>query len=676
MKNSLGLSLSKAGAVAREPIAPVVDTITPSTRYTGGGQTVTLGGLGLKSPTGVTVDGVSVTVNSSSWRSLTFTTAAKAAGTYDVVVTNALGSSTPISLTFAVAATCTVTDCSPKYAPTSGGTVVTLTGTFVPEDLACSVGGVDFANGTTAAITYVDATTATIVIPVSAGGYGNRTIWVEMYGSAADLSSTLYLCPVPAITSVDVTTRALAGTGTITVTGTDFRNVTAGGNTGTLGGTAVTLTYVNSTTVTFTAPSHTAGAKDLVITNIGGTSDPLVGAVTYYAAPTIVSSSVAPKTYETASVLTVSDSTSMSGGTLDGTPLTGFSILSPTTVACTFPAKAAGTYDLVLTGHPGGSTPAFSIATVNTTAVLTSSSPTEGPIAGNDAITFTGSRFGNGNVTGGTMGGAAITSFSVVDDTSATGVTPAGTEGTRSIVLTGPAGSSNAINFEYTNAAYTPLDDSPILWLRADLGVTTSMGEVTAWADQSGNGNDFIKGLVGPTVNASNSDFNGVQTLHFAGGVSAESLKSAASITYGAHVTCIVCKTTAGLRLYVRYGSNQLSSVYVGGGPVQIVSGDNTNLDLRAAASFVDHPAYARIVGHRWDGTEAGHILSEDGSDFSMTTYSSSSPSSTPVAGDWYLFSFTATSEYVTGDVAEVVVFPDGTDLTSYLSYANARCGL
>jgi hypothetical protein len=38
-----------------------------------------------------------------------------------------------------------------------------------------------------------------------------------------------------------------------------------------------------------------------------------------------------------------------------------------------------------------------------------------------------------------------------------------------------------------------PLDLSPKLWLAADMGVTQSGGTVSAWADQSGNGNNAVQ---------------------------------------------------------------------------------------------------------------------------------------------------------------------------------------
>ncbi len=49
-----------------------------------------------------------------------------------------------------------------------------------------------------------------------------------------------------------------------------------------------------------------------------------------------------------------------------------------------------------------------------------------------------------------------------------------------------------------------------ILWLRADLGITLAGSKVSAWADQSGNGNDFTQAVDArrPTFTASDANFN------------------------------------------------------------------------------------------------------------------------------------------------------------------------
>lgn len=56
-----------------------------------------------------------------------------------------------------------------------------------------------------------------------------------------------------------------------------------------------------------------------------------------------------------------------------------------------------------------------------------------------------------------------------------------------------------------------------VLWLRADLGITTDGGvptaRVTHWVDQSGNGNNFAAGVTGPIYNASDASFGNKPTI-------------------------------------------------------------------------------------------------------------------------------------------------------------------
>ena len=55
------------------------------------------------------------------------------------------------------------------------------------------------------------------------------------------------------------------------------------------------------------------------------------------------------------------------------------------------------------------------------------------------------------------------------------------------------------------------------LWLRADLGVTTTEGRVTAWTDQSPRGTVFTPSGVGPVAVAQSPDAGDQPVLRFAG---------------------------------------------------------------------------------------------------------------------------------------------------------------
>lgn len=73
----------------------------------------------------------------------------------------------------------------------------------------------------------------------------------------------------PTITSLDVSTGTISGGTAITITGTGFKN----GCTVTFGGSAATsIVVASSTSITCLTPAHSAGAVDVVITNIDSKS--------------------------------------------------------------------------------------------------------------------------------------------------------------------------------------------------------------------------------------------------------------------------------------------------------------------------------------------------------------------------------------------------------------------
>lgn len=652
MKTSLSLSVSSAGGKKRPPIIPVVTAISPSTRYTGGGQSVTLTGTGLKHPTGttVTVGGTSATVVSSSWHSLTFTTPAKTAATYDVVVTNALGSSAPISLTYVAVSTADLTSISPTYGPAAGGTTITATGTFVPEDLAFTVNGIAATS-----VTYVNATTATFVTPAQADANGSYDVVVSMYGvgNTDILGSGFTARRVPVVTSLNVTKGPIAGSTTVQVTGQYFVSATYGTNTVVLDGQDVACTYVSSTRVDFTTPAHAAGAVTLAVRNVGGTSNTLANAFTYYAQPTITASDTSPKTYAQAARLTVSDSTDITGGTLGGTSLTGVSIVDATHVDVTFPAKSAGTYNLVLTGHPGGTTPNFSIATVNTIPVVTSVSPNEGATGGGTSITITGTGFANGNADSSTIGASSVGSFTVVNDTTITGTTPSGSLGAANLVVSGPAGSSSPIT--YTYSGFLPTDIPTLIeWWDPNVNASSALWEGVKGA------HDFEQTTAAsrPTKLTADADLDGNDGFQFDG--SNDFFVTSANITFGKFEIWIVKKSTSTSRLWIRDdgAATIIGYGYQPGGPHGFVKDNGGLRSMVDATSFVANPAAVHLHSHRYDG-HANHVIASNNADYSMSTIVDESPNTASQSGLMWIGSYLGSSEFSAMKVGDIFIFSE-----------------
>lgn len=90
-----------------------------------------------------------------------------------------------------------------------------------------------------------------------------------------------------------------------------------------------------------------------------------------------------------------------------------------------------------------------------------------------------------------------------------------------------------------SSAPFLPTDIPGLrLWLRSDMGLTQATDLATAWADQSGNGNDFASNnpiAGGVQFTASDPDFNGLPSLggtlnvqHFQGPAPVDILGAAA----------------------------------------------------------------------------------------------------------------------------------------------------
>jgi len=132
-------------------------------------------------------------------------------------------------------------------------------------------------------------------------------------------------------------------------------------------------------------------------------------------------------------------------------------------------------------------------------------------------VTFSIASGSSGGVSG-TSGGTTGTSATVLTDASgyATVYYKSGTEGYKINTITATAtATSVAANF----TAFCGVQNGLALWLKADAGVTTgTSGNVTAWADQSSNGNNGT-GPSGrqPLFISSSSPLNGKPVIRFDG---------------------------------------------------------------------------------------------------------------------------------------------------------------
>lgn len=105
-----------------------------------------------------------------------------------------------------------------------------------------------------------------------ADGVWNTAVWnTAVWAQTASPPSTLELTAILPSSGVE------AGGMVVMLVGVDFDN----GATCTIDGNNAPVTYVNSTTLYATVPAGTAGAVDVVVTNLDASTDTLAGGFTY-----------------------------------------------------------------------------------------------------------------------------------------------------------------------------------------------------------------------------------------------------------------------------------------------------------------------------------------------------------------------------------------------------------
>jgi hypothetical protein len=441
--------------------APAVAALGITSGTTAGGTIVSITGSGFTGATGVTfgtVAAASFTINSDT--SITAVSPPQAAGTVDVKVTTPTGASASGSadqFTYNAAPLPTVTALSVATGPTSGGTLVTISGTNL-----AGVNAVHFGSVPATSFTYNADGTVSAVSPPQAAGTVDVTVTTPS-GTSATSSADQFIytnAPAPTVTGVTPNSGTTPGGNQVVITGANFTGASAV----MFGSVAVTSFTVNSdNSITATAPPEAAGTVDVTVTTPSGTS--ATGSADHYtytnvSAPAPAVTAVSPNTGSSAGGQTVTlTGTNFSGATavtFGGTAATSFTINSDTSVTATAPAHSAAVVDIQVTTNNGtsstGSADQFTYLSTPAPTV-TSLGTTSGSTAGGTSVVITGTNF-----TGATavyFGSVAASSFTVNSDTSITAVSPPQAAGQVDVTVTtfsGTSATGSADQFTYTNA--------------------------------------------------------------------------------------------------------------------------------------------------------------------------------------------------------------------------------
>ena len=402
--------------------APTVTTVSLNGGPLAGGRTITLTGTGFYFGATVTLGGstcTSPTVLSDT--SMTCVTPARAAGSVDVVVTNAdTQSGTRVNgYTYRVAPT--VTSVTPIAGSINGGTSLTINGTGFLIGATVTIGGTTCANPN-----MLSSTAITCITRSRVAGLVDVVVTNPDLQTGTGVGQYTYQ-PAPTISNVSPVDGIISGGTTLTLTGTGY----LAGATVNIGPTSCgTVTVVNPTTITCVTNASAFGIYNVVITNFDNQSATALNAFTYRAAPTFTSITPNGGALAGGTLVSIIGSHFYNGSTvtIDGNACTSPSVVSTTLITCTTPTHIAGVVDVVVTNADSQTVTGSGAYTYRPAPIVSGITPSGGLPTGGTNVTITGSNFiATPTVT---IGGVTCPSAVFVDAntiTCQTGISPVGT---------------------------------------------------------------------------------------------------------------------------------------------------------------------------------------------------------------------------------------------------------
>jgi hypothetical protein len=329
-----------------------------------------------------------------------------------------------------------VTSIAPTTGSTTGGTSVTITGTGFS-----AATGVSFGSVPAASFTIVSPTSITAVSPATGAGTVDVTVVDGGGASATTAADQFTFVATPTVTGLSPRSGSPGGGTAVTITGTSLSDATRV----TFGGTAAGFDVNSDTSITAYAPAtEEAGAVDVRVTSIGGTSArSTADRFTYVATRPVVtgvSPDSGPQEGGTEVTITGSNLSGVSDVYFGGVPAS-FWINDDTSITAFPQAASPATVDVTVVAYGLRSVTSAAdhftfLATPQPT--VTGVSPDSGPEAGGTLVTITGTNLTSTLEVD--FGGVAA-QFGVYDDSTLVALSPAGT-GAVDVTVTTDGGTS------------------------------------------------------------------------------------------------------------------------------------------------------------------------------------------------------------------------------------------
>ena len=482
-----GQSASLAGGFTYIGV-PTVSGVSPNSGSTAGGTAVTITGTNFAPGATVTFGGVAATnvavVNSGA---ITATTPAGSGGAVTVTVTNpgAQNGSLANAFTYEVITTITYVQGN-SSTPQSPQTSVTVpyTAAQVAGDLNVVAVGWNNSTATISSVTDKSGNAYALAVgPTIQSGFATQSIYYAKNILAAAAGANVVTvtfsstAPAPDVRILEYSGADANNPVDVTAIGSGSGTTSSSGSVATTNATDLLFgaNYVQTLTAGpgsgFTQRLLTSPDGDIAedqMTTAAGTylaSAPLsssgawimqmvafrtpTGASGGTTAPTV--SSVSPNSGSTTggTPVTITGTNFASGATLTlgGTAATNVVVQNSTTITATTPAASAGaaTVTVTVSGQSGSLAGGFTYIGI---PAVSGVSPNNGSTAGGTAVTITGANFASGATV--TFAGAAATNVVVLNTTTITAATPAGTAGAVTVTVTNPGAQSGSLSNGFT----------------------------------------------------------------------------------------------------------------------------------------------------------------------------------------------------------------------------------
>ncbi|EED17334.1 hansenula MRAKII killer toxin-resistant protein 1 precursor, putative [Talaromyces stipitatus ATCC 10500] len=430
-------------------IGPVIGTISPTSGPVAGGNTVVITGSGFTNITAVTFGSnpqtsTPFTVVSSTVINAIVPPGPSGGGTVPIYVIGSTGISNGISYTYTQTGP-VISSISPTSGPIAGGNTTIITGSGFTNATAVTF------DSTSTSFTTASDTVINAIVPPGPSGGGTVSVHVTGPSGISNGISYTYTQTGPVIGTISPTSGPVAGGNTAIITGSGFTNATAV----TFDSTSASFAIASDTVINAIVPPGPSGGGTVSV-HVTGPSGISNGISYTYTQTGPVISSISPTSGPIAggntAVITGSGFTNATAVTFNSTSAS-FAIASDTVINAIVPPgpSGGGTVSVHVTG-PSGISNGISYTYTQTGPVISSISPTSGPVAGGNTAIITGSGFTNATAV---TFDSTSASFAIASDTVINAIVPPGPSGggTVSVHVTGPSGISNGISYTYTQTS-------------------------------------------------------------------------------------------------------------------------------------------------------------------------------------------------------------------------------